>query len=58
LSVMSVVDGGEIAYGGSSGMGDIGGVSSTPVPRQNRPRSVVLTPPPLALLVFALEEKP
>jgi 1,4-alpha-glucan branching enzyme len=43
-------------YGGS-GVGNLGGVYSTSVPWQNRPCSVVLTLPPLAMLVFELEEK-
>ena len=38
-------------YGGG-GMGNLGGVESTPVPAHGRPASVVLTLPPLAVLVL------
>ena len=41
-------------YGGS-GLGNLGGVHSTRVPWNNRPYSIVLTLPPLAVVVLALE---
>ena len=38
-------------YGGS-GMGNLGAVEASPVPAHGRPRSLTITLPPLALLVF------
>ncbi|MCC6531719.1 MAG: 1,4-alpha-glucan branching protein GlgB [Burkholderiales bacterium] len=38
-------------YGGS-GMGNLGGLESAPLPAHARPRSLTLTLPPLAVLVF------
>jgi 1,4-alpha-glucan branching enzyme len=43
-------------YGGS-GVGNLGGVHSAPIPWNNRPHSITLTLPPLALLVLTPEEK-
>src|SRR5690606_659658 len=42
------------AYGGS-GMGNLGAVETTPVPFHGRPASLVLTLPPLGLLVLEPE---
>jgi 1,4-alpha-glucan branching enzyme len=41
-------------YGGS-GVGNLGGVESSPVPYQGRPASVVLTVPPLSMLILERE---
>jgi 1,4-alpha-glucan branching enzyme len=38
-------------YGGS-GMGNLGAVQASPIPAHGRPRSLTVTLPPLALLVF------
>jgi 1,4-alpha-glucan branching enzyme len=38
-------------YGGS-GWGNLGGVETVPVPWHGRPYSLVLTLPPLAILIF------
>jgi len=38
-------------YGGS-GQGNLGGVESTPIPAHGRPRSIVVTLPPLSVVVF------
>ena len=42
------------AYGGS-GMGNLGGVDSQPVPWHGRPRTITVTAPPLACIVFTHE---
>jgi len=42
-------------YGGS-GMGNLGGVRSEPVPCQNRSQSIVVTVPPMATVVFELKD--
>ncbi len=42
-------------YGGS-GIGNLGEVESTPVPYHGRPSSLVLTLPPLSMLVLELDE--
>ena len=41
-------------YGGS-GQGNLGGVRSAPVARHGRPQSIVITLPPLAVVVFKNE---
>jgi len=43
-----------LEYGGS-GLGNMGGVSSSPIPWNNRPQSVNLTMPPLGIVVFSQE---
>jgi 1,4-alpha-glucan branching enzyme len=41
-------------YGGS-GVGNLGGVEAQPVPWHGRPRTVNLTAPPLAVMLFRHE---
>jgi 1,4-alpha-glucan branching enzyme len=41
-------------YGGS-GMGNLGGVASQPVPAHGRTQSLTLTLPPLSTLIFKCE---
>jgi 1,4-alpha-glucan branching enzyme len=42
-------------YGGS-GLGNLGGVGSVPVPAHGYYQSLTLTLPPLGLVMFSLEE--